>query len=247
MPPLNLGFVAHLKRQAIFSQDLSKRERTRATLIYSAAVTMEERGISPDLVARVCSLASVSRGTFYLYFPDAISIAMFVLKDFLRVASRWAASNSQGTDLYITMVGRLTFYQRLHAENAGLFRCLYVIKFDDPIDKRPYLLWQKIRHRWRVVLSDQIAEACGLTDAPKRVRLHLAYTILGMADDVFFQMHVTDNRFLTRTIESPADMVELLALMSYRAVMGKNPEGQQRQTATREAMMFLGVGGARQS
>ena len=240
MPPQNLSFVACLKRRTSTSREIAKRERTRASLLYNAAVTLDQHGISSDLVARVCALSAVSRGTFYSYFPDAISIAMAVLKEFLRVASQWAEEFEPSTDLYGTMVQRLTFYQKLHAENAGLFRCLYVINFDDPINKRPYLLWQKIRHRWRVALSDQLADVLGSTNTSRQVRLHIVYTLFGMADDVFFQMYVTDNRFLKRLIASPTDMVELLALMSYRALMGSNPDGQQRQTVAREAMIFLG-------
>lgn len=234
----SLNYVAHLKRQLDAEQDASKGQRTRALLLYNAAVVMERHGIASDLVARVCKLSKVSRGTFYTYFDDSMAAVMAVGTDFLRQAEGWAAGIRRGGDLFGSLMLLLGFEARLHAENPGILRCLYVVDPLSTTNKQPYLLWQKVRHEWRVILSAELAARLG-TPPRDRATLHVLYGLAGMADDVLFQMYVSENPFFTRTIVDGEDMVELMAVMWFRTLTGKNPPARRLNARTREATKLL--------
>lgn len=241
----SLNYLDHLKAEIKASSGASKGQRTHALLMYNTAVVLERSGIVPDLVAQVCDLSKVSRGTFYTYFKDALGAAMAVMTDFLRTASGWLAAFERPPGLYDTMVQLLTFDAMLHRENAGLFRCLYVMNPQNATNKRPYRLWQKVRHEWRLVLSDQLAALVRRSrradaDFRKGAALHVTYALAGMADDVLFQMYVADNPFFKRTVPGIDYLVELLAVMWFRSLVGRNPPARKLRTAASEAARLLG-------
>ncbi len=233
----SLNYINHLKAELEASQDASKGQRTRALLLYNTAVVLERHGLASDLVARVCKLSKVSRGTFYTYFDDSLAAVMATATDFLATAERWAAAIGRDDDLYGSLLLLLGFEARLHAENPGILRCLYVV---DPLaaNKPSYRLWQKVRHDWRVILAAQLARRLGTAERD-RAALHVLYALAGMADDVLFQMYVSENPFFTRTIVDPEDMVELLAVMWFRALTGGSPPTRRLNPRTREATKLL--------
>lgn len=240
----SLNYVAHLKVRLEAARDASKGQRTRALLLYNTAVVLERHGVASDLVARACKLSKVSRGTFYTYFDDSLAAVMAVATDFLRTAEGWAAgigggSRDGGNDLFASLMLLLRFEARLHAENPGILRCLYVVDPLSTTNKRPYLLWQKVRHDWRVILAGELAARLG-TPPRDRATLHVLYALAGMADDVLFQMYVSENPFFTRTIVDGEDMVELMAVMWFRALTGANPPSRRLNARTREAAKLLG-------
>lgn len=235
----SLNYIQHLEQRIEAAQDSNKSQRTKALLMYNTAVVLERGGIASDLVAQVCSLSKVSRGTFYTYFKDSITAVMAVMTDFLQTAAGWVADFKRKEDLYESMVMLLRFDMRLHAENGGLFRCLYVINPQNATNRRPYRLWQKVRHEWRLVIARQVAALLKASGSEDGAALHVTYALAGMADDLLFQIYVADNPFFKKSIPSEEYLVELLAVMWFRSLVGRNPPTRRLKTTAREAARLM--------
>jgi AcrR family transcriptional regulator len=234
----SLSYSKHLKAALKAAPEASKGQRTRARMLCNVAVVMERHGLASDLVARACALSRVSRGTFYTYFADSMAAAMEVAAGFLDTAGRWAADLPREGDLYGLVREAIAFEARLHAENPGLLRCIYVLDPFSTANKRPYRLWQKVRHEWRVALARALSERMG-TATDERATLHLVYGLASMVDDVLFQRYVSENPFFNRTIDADSEMIELLAILWYRTLTGRNPPGRRLNPRSRPLARLL--------
>jgi len=234
----SLSYIEHLKTSLKTAPQASKGLRTRAQLLRNVAVVMERHGLASDLVARACKLSRVSRGTFYTYFADSMAAAMEVAAGFLDTAGGWAAELPRSGDLYGLLREAIAFEARLHADNPGLLRCIYVLDPFSTTNKRAHRLWQEVRHEWRVALARALAERMGVT-TDARATLHLVYGLASMVDDVLFQRYVSENPFFNRTIDTDDDMIEMLAILWHRTLTGRNPPGRRLNPRSRALAKLL--------
>lgn len=103
---------------------LKKGERTRLDIIIATQMFLKSRPLDALTIAKICDLAGVAHGTFYIYFRDRGAIIETVLGlfvDYLQLGMRHAARNDTDPIRATTAA-----YFHLFQHNAHLMKCLII-------------------------------------------------------------------------------------------------------------------------
>jgi AcrR family transcriptional regulator len=152
-------------------------QRTRQKLLEAAEQVFGERGYEHASVAEITQRAGVAQGTFYVYFPDKLTVFVKLVDD---LGDRLRAEIRQGiaglTDrLEIEREGFRAFF-RYVARHRALYRIVRQAEFVDP---------EAFRRYYRR-MGD--AYARGLQRAAKQGQIQpvdpevAAYSLMGIAD-----------------------------------------------------------------
>jgi len=145
---------ADMLRARIADPEHSKGQRTRWTLLASAAEMLEERGYTGLRVTDVNEKAGVSNALFYLYFKNKEEITREVMTGFLEVLFARDDASPKPQSVEEAIFRGNYDYLRHFAANPGLMRCL--MQFGDEISEFGRL-WRESSHGWVARVARRLA------------------------------------------------------------------------------------------
>ncbi len=151
--------------------------RTRAEILAAAIAVFGEKGFDRASVAEITQRAGVAQGTFYVYFPDKLTLFVELVDDLGSRLRQRIATAVAGLDdrIEIERRGIRTFFD-FARENRHLYRVVRQAEFVDEAAFRRYYL--------------KLAEGYtkGLAHAIRREQIRpgdpevLAYMLMGLTD-----------------------------------------------------------------
>lgn len=195
-----------------------KGERTRAQLQIAACKILHHDGLEALIVARICEVAGVSNGTFYIYFPDRHALLATLLSDFVTFlqSTMRAAGETRNPDP--TRAATRAYFE-LFAQNRGLMRCLV-----HPLEGFPeaQAAFQRLNREWiDVVVSSVTARqlADGSKQALPREELQRrAYALGGMVDHYLSNLLLSRDPNLIEVSQDQEEVQETLSLIWERGM-----------------------------
>lgn len=164
------------------SQNLKKRDRTKAKLHQAGCALLDNILLSSLTVADICKEANVAHGTFYLYFKDRSSFIADLLLQFVDFLQTFMLNASKG-DEQDPVRATTEAYYHLFEENPGLMRCLVNHMEEYPGARKAF---QKLNQEWAITVVQsterkQKATVAGLV-TPHNELCRRAYALGGMVD-----------------------------------------------------------------
>jgi AcrR family transcriptional regulator len=207
-PPHPLRFA-----DALFDrmEGARKSDRTRARL-QAAVCELLDDALPADLrVDHVCARAGTSHGTFYVYFPDILTLLNATLAayvEFLEAALRTAGRETNDRLRATTRVYILIF-----RANRGLMRCLVSRAGDLP---EANALFEDLNRRWAETVADAALRSASAAGGPVPERddlLRRAYALGGMIDQYLVTLHFGSDETLaalSRDLDAVLDTFTML-------------------------------------
>ena len=119
-PDAGFSFRSELTARA---GQLRKGERTRTAIRVAVCTCLEASALADLTIADICDSASVSHGTFYIYFANRDAVVADVLlrfSAFVQAKMRQASRGEPGRPARAAT----SAYARLFEQNLGLMKCL---------------------------------------------------------------------------------------------------------------------------
>jgi AcrR family transcriptional regulator len=216
--PAAIRYAAYLEALA---QEIRKKrtgERSRLKLLAACARLLDTTDFRDLLVEQIAQEAGVAKGTFYIYFKskdDFLRELGKLYTDFeLQTYPRLSSRNSDFTNTRLWV----SWYERTFAVNAGVLRCVIQMGASDP----------QMREIWFVRNSRIVDRAMqgwekrypGLDPVLHRWMMRTAG---GMLDQSLFERYGVQPGPGLREPEEFDTLVELHALLNFRAMHGRNP------------------------
>jgi TetR/AcrR family transcriptional repressor of nem operon len=219
-----LKYSEILEKQLADSPPKRKGGRTRARLKLSAAKVLEQVGYKDMRVSDICDGADIKMATFYLYFPNKSEITREVLSDFLEAIASARAAQDQSDSTFDSLVSTNLHFMRAFEANAGLIRCLLQYGDEEPEFTK---LWEARGHQWYEHVAKRLATSKENPEVDESVMLLSTYALGGMMDQIFRDLYVNRNPFLTSVVKRATpntdDLATFLARLWYRATFGRDP------------------------
>jgi TetR/AcrR family transcriptional regulator, transcriptional repressor for nem operon len=224
-------YFDYLRRTEGAKANKAKGDRTRSALMLAAVKTLEKKGYRDLRVADIASAAKVSSATFYVYFEDKTDITLRVLSDFLEQPLRFVRPTGAAKTPFAGILEANRQWLELVRANAGLVRSLFQLSDEDPGFAN---LVHEANRRWYARVAENAQRTLdGAID--RRVALLCAYSLGSMIDEICRKLVVqTDPHFvelMQDTVPSDQDLAELLSLLWYRALFGRDPADTMRSGA----------------
>jgi len=203
---------------------MTKRMRTRLSLIAATAAEMEAVGYSRLTIDAVVERAGVARGTFYLYFANRADAAIAVMRAFSACMRKFRPRGGGRRSAEQSIYEMNLFYVRSYAQNATLLVGREALMRD-----RPELMRSRdfVNQRWaRAILRD----LCRRTGAPYSLShdpgaLLAVRAVVAMADELLRETFVFRSPKLRQMSGDGTAVAEALTFVWYRALFGQDPIG----------------------
>lgn len=215
------SFSEHLAALAGGVRKARSGERSRLRLLAAAARLLDQVHHRDLLVEQICQEAGVAKGTFYIYFKSKDEFlldlaARYVAFEF-QAHPRLSSKDSEFTNLRLWVA----WYERTFAANVGIMKCLVQMGAQDPAMRD---LWHQ--RNARLVdrsLSGWMKTRPNSDPALERMVIRTAGT---MMDQSLFERYGVQTGQGVEVPEDPARIIELHALLMFRALYGRNPSAE---------------------
>jgi AcrR family transcriptional regulator len=188
MNSIRTASFLNLLRQRSESLQLSKGERTRATIRWATIATLEKTGYGGFSLDVVAKEAGVSRPTIYQYYDSKRACVLDVLTEFLNVVFQFVdRGNKPESNLLNAVVQTNRDYIAFYRENATLVERVRELRQDIP---ELIEIQQDINRKWAQRLAKNITRNSPLS--PKQA-LFTAYVLESMIDDFLRELFVLKN------------------------------------------------------
>ena len=221
----NVVYVPGLLEERVrLAQNKPKRTRTRLMLLAATAVELEQSGYEALTINNIVARAGLARGTFYLYFPNRAEAAIAVRRSFMALLRKTRPRGGAKLNAWQAIHRMNQFYVSFYARNARLLAGTGAL-----FHERPDLLKNRdqVNHRWAGILLRDMVRREGLNrltpEEEKRRLLSLRLVII-MADEALRNAFIDPPPYLSQVITSHEDLAEVLTMLWYRCLYGKDPD-----------------------
>ncbi len=231
-------YMQHLQEELRVRTFATKGERTRFRLKLAAIEALEATGFNDLKVSDVCTGASVSQGTFYVYYPDKTAIASDVLLEFGEALHTHARLTARGSSDYEAILRTNQFFVSAYRLNAPLVRCLIQLEDQIPAFRDQ---WRNQRLLWIEKIAISITRRSGHPETPKNVGMQVAYALEGMVFQYLYEIFVRQEPLLSQYAGKPEHIADLLSVLWYRAVYCEDPPRSQVEHAQQVLALHRGA------
>lgn len=218
-------FQTYLKNQHNKQPNRRKSDRTRDHLKLAAIDVLSNIGYRKMKVLDICQKATVSSGTFYLYFENKIDITQVILEEFIaHLDNILGGPHTKRTPFDTIYQGNLEWLKSIRA-NAGLFRC--VLQIGDESPELSELIHQ-LNINWYNRIANSVVRRYGISEKLEEDTILFATFSLGsMMDELARKLVIYADPNLTKLVDdiAPTDeaCAEFLSLIWYRTLYGCSP------------------------
>lgn len=208
--------------ERISDVEISKGERTRATIRWATVAVLEEIGYASFTLDTVAKRANVSRPAIYQYYGSQRDCVLDVLSEFLNVVVDFVerdgnARRAKAGDLLTSVVDTNREYIAFYRENATLVERVRELREEIP---ELIALQQEINKQWAERLAKHIRKNTALSS---KQALFTAYALESMIDDFLRELFVLKNPHLAGLNMSDDELAVSLSEFWARAAYGVTP------------------------
>lgn len=217
-----IRFSSYLEALALEIKKTRSAEKSTLRLMAAGARLLEQIGYRDLSIDQICLEARLAKGTFYIYFESKdIFLNQLISRYFAFEQNTYPqfSINQSGFQSALSWVG---WYERTFATNVGVLRAVVELGATSDAHLR---LW----HQRNKVLVDRIVEQverrldAALPPESKHLLILSIRSVGGMMDQSLFERYRIGVS-VGRDENDPDLMIELHALLIYRAIYGKNPD-----------------------
>ena len=164
-------------------------EETRRRILEAAEDLFAEKGYYGTQINDITKMAGIAAGTFYVYFPDKISIFRYLIESLgheLRSNIR-TATKDMTSSIEIERQGIREFFRFLH-HHIGLFKIVWAAQFVDMDAFKDYY------ERFAAGYGKSISRAKERHDIRDMDPVLLTYCLMGIYNFVALKYFVFDRR-----------------------------------------------------
>ena len=214
-----LSRPAYGERLVEACSDKAKGIRTRAQILAATCRVLENRPPQDLQVSTICEEASISNGTFYIYFSDRSSLLDHLLGDFvlfLQQVMLQAGLDDEDDPVWATNEAYLVLFRA----NRGLMRCLihHLDAFPQARDA-----FHRLNREWldRVVSSVvlDLRRSGHPGDMDHDDLLRRAYALGGMVDQYLSSLYLSHDPTLVEISRDEHAVLDSLSLIWKRGMM----------------------------
>lgn len=214
------AFVDHLSGLAAQFPGARRGEKSRLTLLAAGARLLDAWNHHDLRVEQVCQAALVAKGTFYIYFRSKDEFLLDLAERYVAFEAQSRPRLSSRNSDFVNLRLWVSWYERSFAANVGVIKCMVHMADQDPrmrdlwhqrnaaLVDRSLVGWMKSRPE-----ADPILE---------RMMLRSAGTIM---DQSLFERYGVQTGQGVEVPEDPEHVVDLHALLMFRALYAKDPDG----------------------
>lgn len=208
--------------------NLARGERTRFRLLAAMCEALRDEPYPKIRVAKVCSLAGMSYGSFYHYFPDKDTLIDELMTVFMDAFYRKYSEIHASGDRYWDIFWPIYFYIDAYDQNRGLMRVM-----TENLNQLPNVRKETVAflNRWHRRLTKTFPEGMSPTPLNKADQSILAHLLGGMLDSLMHQIFVIENNEIKQFSQQKARLSELCANIWYRATFAEPPDPEQIKAA----------------
>lgn len=219
MNPDDSANFLRLLEARIQDPDLTKGERTRATIRWATVAILEGTGYASFSLDMVARKAEVSRPTIYQYYGNKRDCVFDVLSEFLTIVFQFVERNGKGkraktVDLLAMVTDVNREYIAFYRENAALVERVRELRQEIP---ELISLQQDVNRKWAERLAAHISRNGPL---PAKLALLTAYALESMIDDFLRELFVLKNPHLAALNLSDEALAQGLTGVWVRAAYG---------------------------
>lgn len=192
----------------------SRSERTRQKIKDAAIRLLDRRNYFELTISEICREAGVATGGFYFHYEKKADLIEELVRE--HNTGFWSSLmiSLDYRDLYSAVFSASAALVKAYFEAPGLVRCFNQLAMVDRVFVK---LWEDHATEWAsrlVVMVDPGARA---------VHESNAYRLLAFADLLLFDLCIEKEPALVAAAGSVEEVTENLAVLWYRALIGKSP------------------------
>jgi AcrR family transcriptional regulator len=203
-------------------------ERTRLKIKQALISLLNEQDFFELTIADICKAAPVATGGFYFHYPKKADLIHEVIQE--HSAEFWTALDAalHYLDPYSALFHATTALVRAYGDAPGLVRCFNQLAMTD----RTYVeIWETAATKWIARLVEKLK----LGDAdPALLDEANAYGLLGFVDLLLFKIYIERDPALVETAGGVDEVIENVAVLWHRALVGRSPPAARLTFAVRE-------------
>ncbi len=232
-PPRITAFADYLSEEASLIVKARSGERSRLKLLGAGARLLDAANYRDLLVEEISAAADVAKGTFYIYFKTKDRFLLdlgsryidFEIKSYPRFSRQ--LSEFQNSRRFIA------WYEQTFAANAGVLRCMVQMGSTEPAMRS---LW----HRRNGQLVDRVTRRWTRDNPEADADLHrwILRTSGAMLDQSLFERFHVDPGVGLAMPESEDFLLDVHALLNFRALFGRNPPLDEFDPGSRIRLML---------
>lgn len=213
---------------------------TKARLKEATRTVLDRIGYRQMRVADIAAEAGVAVGLFYHYFSDIKTVTCEVLADFLESVMSEARNAPRTGEPFETLRGQYLVFIENFEKHSGLMRCMLQVS-DEILEFGE--IWQSANRQWTERFAQNLSESLGAKPADHDMVVLMAYCLSAMYDGVMHAYFVQRNPELVKRAKSKRELAELLALLTYRAIVVANPPREKLTTTLKLANLSASFAG----
>jgi len=207
---------------------LTKGERTKRRIMAAPRKVLEERGYQGTRIEDIATAAGVAKGTLYVYFEDKKDLIMAVMREEMTDGQRELLSSRTSNDAFSSILEPNLSYIRMAFDNPGLFRALFEFAIIHP---EALYIWSNSSAEWLARVEAAMERRLGSGRTEERARVIVTYAMSWMIDGILLSNLILDHPRLQRSVNSPEQLAEMLSVLWYRAVFGRDPNPERLEHA----------------
>jgi TetR/AcrR family transcriptional regulator, transcriptional repressor for nem operon len=197
----------------------TKGERTRQLLLTACKEAISEIGFHATKISDICERASVSAGTFYIYFKDKNEIGALVVEESIRENVSFVLSAPKGPTPYDTILAANKRYVEAFARFGPLNRAINQIVDSIPAVREA---WMSGNHTIAMAVTKSVVRRPQGHQDGLRPEF-AAMAAQAMLDGVLIQYFAWNDRLLRQTCPGTEILAAQLSVAWYRLIYGTSP------------------------
>ncbi|RLA01125.1 MAG: hypothetical protein DRQ47_08520 [Gammaproteobacteria bacterium] len=227
MQPFYLGDII---KKELANKSLRKGEKTKLKLMLGTIKMLGKVTFKQLRIADICKEAKVSYGVFYHYHKDKVEVTSLLIEMFIQEFNSRFSYSEVTDDHYYNIFMANYYYIGCFKYNAGLIQVIISNHEEMPnlIDK-----YNELALIWHERVAKALPNDLAGLKVSEDEKLFIAYSLGGMLDELLRQINILKNPNL-KAFENTKDITQITQLLSilwYRAVYGKDPSQQSQKLA----------------
>lgn len=195
-----------------------RSERTRGKIKEAVIRLLNDQNYFDLTITDICKAAAVATGGFYFHYEKKADLIDEVLRE--HSTNFWSALNTalDYRDPYSAIYQACANLVRAFRDWPGLVRCFNQMAM---IDRNYVRIWESAASVWSRRLSAMLVEA-GEAPAGEGGEAR-SYALLAFVDQLLFELYIERDPVLVAAAGSADEFTENLAVLWYRALIGRSP------------------------